>query len=358
MQIYFQLKALSQNNLIFEKEDHLFYLLDVLEKTEDTQKTWCESPGDIKRSGFKNGDFRIMVEMFNNIKKYSIYLNETEYLYETGYFVLGFLYEWTNKNIKRQESKPPRINGRNLTDVTDILLSDDKKNSSQFLIVCDRAPKIRRDLCKSHITIRVNKCEFNFYPSTRKYCWKLSNSGQHKSCFTIDEYEYDLTAPDIYIRVCKEMDPLRQLDANINSNRKFPVLEEVKGLSSFISFVISIIFLVATLITYCLFKELRNIPGWNIINLTIALIIAQSCFVIGSLVDYFPLACFIVAVITHYGFLASFLWMHVIAFDLYRNFRKKSSHILLIMVGVRKRLQYYCLVGWIVPLIIVIIITF
>ena len=128
---------------------------------------------------------------------------------------------------------------------------------------------------------------------------------------------------------------------------------EIAGYLSNICIVISIVFIILTLVTYALFEELRNIPGWNIINLTLALGMAQFFFLLGSFIDQFPVVCFIVAVITHYGLLASFCWMNVIAFDLYRNFRRKSSHIILKMINIRKRLIKYLCFGWLMPMIIV-----
>jgi hypothetical protein len=87
--------------------------------------------------------------------------------------------------------------------------------------------------------------------------------------------------------------------------------------------------------------------------LTIALFIAQFSFLIGSLVNQHPLVCFIVAITTHYGFLAAFSWMNVIAFDLYRNFSNRSSHILLSTVNINRRILKYALCAWFGPLVFV-----
>jgi G protein-coupled receptor Mth (Methuselah protein) len=95
------------------------------------------------------------------------------------------------------------------------------------------------------------------------------------------------------------------------------------------------------------------IQGWNCINLTIALFIAQFSFLIGSLVNDYPLVCFTVAIMTHYGFLVAFLWMNVIAFDLYRNFSDRSSHILLSTVNLKRRLCKYALYAWMCPMVFV-----
>lgn len=150
-------------------------------------------------------------------------------------------------------------------------------------------------------------------------------------CFFVDEYELDSIEPDKYIRVCKyykekdnaTMSNLAGL-SGVGVEPEFDLNVAISGWASFIFTVISIVSMIFCLITFALFHELRNIPGWNIINLTLALTLAQLCFLIGSFVNGTNIFCFIIAMATHYGFLASFFWMNVIAFDLYRNFRYLS----------------------------------
>jgi G protein-coupled receptor Mth (Methuselah protein) len=130
---------------------------------------------------------------------------------------------------------------------------------------------------------------------------------------------------------------------------------QISGWLSVATSIVSLIALVLVLITYALFQELRNIPGWNLINLSIALMVAQSSFLAGAFMSEIVLACFIVSLITHYGFLASFFWMNIIAFDMFRNFRDKSSLVLLKKVEIKSRLYKYALYGWISPIIIVLV---
>ena len=186
---------------------------------------------------------------------------------------------------------------------------------------------------------------------TKSYCWHIFNK-----CYSIDEYEYDTLEPDTYIRVCQ----LNEDDTNnedlitkLKSMNNTDLSVLIPGWLSVFASLISLTALLSTLITYFMFSELRNIPGWNIINLTIALVIAQVAFTCGSFFNELPLVCFILSLMTHYGFLAGFFWMNVIAFDLYRNFREKSSHVLLQTIAVKDRLPKYALFGWISPLLIV-----
>lgn len=208
-----------------------------------------------------------------------------------------------------------------LVDVTDIVIEQNATNtiSSKILFVCNRNPRITVP-CINHETIRLSLCELE-YMIDSSYC--LRKNGH---CFFVDEYERDSIEPDKYIRVCKyykEKDNSTISNyASLNASQaEFDLNVAISGWASFIFTVISLVSMVFCLITFALFSELRNIPGWNIINLTLALTLGQLSFLMGSFVIGTNIFCFIIAMATHYGFLASFFWMNVIAFDLYRNFR-------------------------------------
>lgn len=125
---------------------------------------------------------------------------------------------------------------------------------------------------------------------------------------------------------------------------------------SFILTIISTTLMIICLITFALFNELRNIPAWNIINLTMALTLAQISFIASSFLnDVDHLLCFVNSLTIHYAYLASFFWMNVIAFDLYRNFRDKNSHVLIHSLTLKDRLPKYALYAWLAPLLIVIL---
>jgi len=178
----------------------------------NTWQGWCEAPGDNKV--YHNPDEPIRILREQDTDKYYISINRTGVVYETGYFFLQILYEpkATNIEINRQNSinkhnKAPSLfmfNNKNLIDVTDVYLEKSvKTDSSQVLVACDRAARIRVD-CESHTSMQVRTCEFNFSPSSRKYCWQpwRVSKGQ-KECFSIDEYELDEDEPEVYLRICQ-----------------------------------------------------------------------------------------------------------------------------------------------------------
>ncbi|WAR07821.1 MTH2-like protein [Mya arenaria] len=121
---------------------------------------------------------------------------------------------------------------------------------------------------------------------------------------------------------------------------------------STIGLVISILSLLLTVIIYSTFPQLLNTPGKILMCLVVSLLLAQLLFLISSEVSSYPLACKILAICDHYFFLAAFCWMNVIAFDLWKTFSSRftassSSE------SARKKLFFYSIYGWVVPLIIV-----
>lgn len=381
--LFYYLNMLALDKRYFNIQKHQCFLNEAVEIKESKEDGWCTLPGDEKLTFRDN--FRIFASFKDpKLPKYYVYVNKTETLYGTGYYYLTVLYikkpgtdtVTTKKPLLMEKSHlfhnvifdpythqilsddeiyrikkeiSPQLGFLHLSDVSDIILENNSTSvaSSKLLHVCNRRPKIRV-ACKNFATIRLRLCELKKMPD-RSYCSTALNK-----CFFIDEYEYDPIEPNEYIRVCKSNNfhqhqafDLAQLNIKTDLNKT------ISGWISFLSIVISLLFMCLTLFTYFIFKQMRNLPGWNIINVTLALTIAQFCFLLGSFLNKLPLICFILSIITHYGFLASFFWMNVIAFDLYRNFCDKSSLILIHTIRLKERLPKYSLYAWIIPLFVV-----
>ena len=408
--LYYYLSKLAIENKLMKVMNHSVLLSDVTESLNANKTGWCNEPN---KKLFVMGEFRIYAYFDPNSKpKYFVFVNQTETLYGVGYFYLTVAYiskvlgnssnseksklypdlledskEFPENNIHFSQYIYSQHNEKGkdfltivwnlkynpiimdddffdykntsviyLKDVTDVVL-DKGSNltyTQNLLTVCNRAPKIRVD-CENHETIRIRLCELDLMKNN-SYCSNMLNV-----CFSINEYEYDELKPDDYIRICKYKPTLSSsnLIKNYDLSKEFldksnDLMNCIPGWVSVFSMILSIIFMLATLFTYALSKELRNIPGWNMINLTTALIIAETSFLAGSLSGSSSLLCFLSALMTHYGFLASFFWMNVIAFDLHRNFRL-SSNILLLNLAVKERLPKYAIYAWISPFIIVLI---
>eukprot|EP00057_Strongylocentrotus_purpuratus_P022487 XP_011676961.1 PREDICTED: uncharacterized protein LOC105444423 [Strongylocentrotus purpuratus] len=120
-----------------------------------------------------------------------------------------------------------------------------------------------------------------------------------------------------------------------------------------ILFILSSICLLATLLTYCIFKPLRNLQGISIMSLASALLVVQMMLeFIAPTMIHLPTVCKIAAVITHYSLLAVFTWTNILAWDLVRHFA--SSSFLPKRHVETRRLIAYLIVGWCLPLTIVV----
>ncbi|RNA25555.1 EGF-like module-containing mucin-like hormone receptor-like, partial [Brachionus plicatilis] len=379
--LFYLLNMLAMDKRYFNIDGHQCFLNEAIEIKESKDDGWCTLSGDQKLTFRDN--FRIFASFKEpKLPKYYVYVNQTETLYGTGYYYLTVLYVKKPDSGSATTKKPllieksdlmhnvvfdasfhqiisddqiyatkrelsPHLNLLHLADVTDIVLDNNSTSvaSSKLLHVCNRRPKIRVE-CKNYATVRLRLCELKSMPD-RSFCSPALNK-----CYFLDEYEYDPIMPSEYIRVCKSND--FHQEPGFSLNLKTDLNKTISGWISFLSIVISLIFMFLTLFTYFIFKQMRNLPGWNIINVTLALTLAQFCFLLGSFLNLFPLLCFILSILTHYGFLASFFWMNVIAFDLYRNFCNKSSLILIQTIRLKERLPKYSLYAWIIPLVIII----
>lgn len=119
---------------------------------------------------------------------------------------------------------------------------------------------------------------------------------------------------------------------------------------------ISIVFLFVSVLTYCIFPSLRTLPGLNNMCLCISLLTAQLSLLVTSMFGlrgYFSrVYCTIHAIIFHYSWLASFVWMGVCCAHMYRVFTSTGSHISDARSD-RKRHRRHCLIGFGVPALIV-----
>ncbi|RUS90985.1 hypothetical protein EGW08_001289, partial [Elysia chlorotica] len=117
---------------------------------------------------------------------------------------------------------------------------------------------------------------------------------------------------------------------------------------------VSLVALFLVLLTYVLFPRLRNLPGINTMNLTFALLVAESIFSHG--IDAkLPWLCTAIAVCLHYLFLAAHFWMNVMSYDVYRTFVSDVSGSVS-MKRVKDKKKYvplYSLYAWGTPLLIV-----
>ena len=110
-----------------------------------------------------------------------------------------------------------------------------------------------------------------------------------------------------------------------STKRRTRLYTEVEFYLTLVGFSLSILALLAVILTYALFEELRTLPGKIIINLAVALLLTQLVFLFDMVKDVSDNFCTVIAVVLHYLFIASFCWMNAMAFDASRTFAGKST---------------------------------
>ncbi|XP_061197442.1 uncharacterized protein LOC133205617 [Saccostrea echinata] len=167
--------------------------------------------------------------------------------------------------------------------------------------------------------------------------------------FDQDKYEY---VDDMHdnIRICIYS---QGVSSNILKTSCGIEFKNIIVAESYLSFVLGIISTVITflsLITYVIFKEMRNLPGVSTANLTFALFLAELLFIVSGAPKPDWL-CPVIGMMLHYLFLASFFWMNVMSYDLYKTFANK--YILTRVRSKEKYLPRYALYAWGSPALIV-----
>ena len=161
--------------------------------------------------------------------------------------------------------------------------------------------------------------------------------------------EYVLTSDD-QLLVCSFFN--QSATMNITEIVTFFEYSNAQTIVSIIGGVFSLIAIILTFITYAVFASLRNRASRLIMNLVIALFLGQFLLMFGGNQTQNPTACFSIAVVAHYAWLAAFAWMNALAFDLDRTFGNPDN-LQKVNEG-RRSLVLYMTYAWGSPLVIVI----
>ena len=126
-----------------------------------------------------------------------------------------------------------------------------------------------------------------------------------------------------------------------------------QAILSLVGQVLSIIALTFQLVVYAILPPLRNLAGKNLMCLSASLLIAQITFLAGiSRTEIYGL-CVFMAVLIHYSYLASFFWMNIMSFDIWRTFSRNSvAHA---ESGHVRQFRRYSIYGWGSPCVFVVI---
>lgn len=109
---------------------------------------------------------------------------------------------------------------------------------------------------------------------------------------------------------------------------------------------VSIVGLLVTLVIHCTFPKLASAGGNILINLVVSLLGAEIQLLISGMSTRNSVFCTIAAALHHYMWLASFCWMAVLSWDIFKTFATlKLSH--------KRPLGVYLAAGWLTPAVIV-----
>ncbi|XP_075769911.1 adhesion G-protein coupled receptor G2 isoform X2 [Pelodiscus sinensis] len=141
---------------------------------------------------------------------------------------------------------------------------------------------------------------------------------------------------------------------DLSRNTTLPPIQAL--VLTFITYIgcgLSAIFLSITLVTYIAFEKIRrDYPSKILIQLCAALLLLNIVFLLDSWIALYNIQglCITVAVFLHYFLMVSFTWMGLEAFHMYLALVKVFN------TYVRKYILKFCIVGWGVPLIVVVIV--
>ena len=134
--------------------------------------------------------------------------------------------------------------------------------------------------------------------------------------------------------------------------RKGPASNFALGVIPCLGFSFSLACLFALIVTYLTFKELRTLPGKNLMNLSVSLFLAELFWLCGGELTENQTVCLVIAIVDHYFYLAFFTASSVIAyhscvvFGRSISFRRNQTD--------EQRLFFiYCMLVWVFPALFV-----
>lgn len=280
-----------------------------IHQTVSLLTSWCNSSGIKEKIEYWNSEFSLITSEDNptlsNNQIKGIYVNKTGKFYPRGQFVADILFQGYQ-------------------------FSGNLINVSGVAIVCD----FKKTLNESCPRILIKMHEYTLengsliihnenIPNVDTSAFEKAENGSLWVCvFLKASSKNDICEPD-------------------------EVMERV----SYILLWISVAAMLVVLLTYIAFGSLRNLPGCNTMNLTFSVTIMQITFLFGQRDRVTGIACKIVAHLLHYEILCCFMWMNVMAFDLYKTFGNKN--ILSNIRSKRKYLPRYMAYAYLSPVVII-----
>jgi hypothetical protein len=126
---------------------------------------------------------------------------------------------------------------------------------------------------------------------------------------------------------------------------------EALGYITFISFLLSILFLIFLLVTYIFFPQLQTLPGKNLMNFAASLLLFEIFWLPSNFTEVRSdkPTCTAMAIMEHYFLMASFVSMSVIAFHTCKVFARSLPAPKMSKGHERKLFGTYLALVWLLP---------
>lgn len=305
--------SLSMNGFEFDINNVTSRIFEI-HQTVSPLESWCTAAQGGKKKEYWNSEFSLILDdeynsTFNENRIEGIYVNKTGNFYRRGKFVVDILFQGYQ-------------------------FSSSLINVSGVAIVCEEVK-----LNESCIRVLIGSHEYSIFENGTL---NIYNESLRQAA---DESAYE-KAENNSVFVC-----IKSLKA-ITSNKIYKLdMDVVQAMVSFVLLWVSVVAMTAVLVTYVAFGSLRNLPGCNTMNLTFSVLAMQLTFIFGLRGTVKGAACIAVGYLLHYEILCCFMWMNVMAFDLFRTFGDKNA--LSSIRSKRKYLPRYMIYAYMSPLTII-----
>jgi hypothetical protein len=199
--------------------------------------------------------------------------------------------------------------------------------------------------CKSYIAL--NKPEYQMF-ANRSLLLIATNAIVYKSDYTIDD--------NGMVLLCNEFAQTYNRSVNVSVNVSMAHSYEMASIILSVAGSGTLLLAcIALLITYALFKELRNLPGMCIMSYSTAVAMSQLFFLVGPGLTSNNAVCTAMGFCLHFFILSQFTWSTVLATDLCRTFVLMQRLHTLQRNSELHSFLLYSLYAWGTPLIICVI---
>ncbi|XP_076111007.1 uncharacterized protein LOC143079516 [Mytilus galloprovincialis] len=161
----------------------------------------------------------------------------------------------------------------------------------------------------------------------------------------LDYYNFYFTRSDRNVRIC-----LNMFKSMMVSTSEMSLLQIIMLIFT----ILSLLCLFLTFMTYCLFEQLRTLPGKNNMCLVVALFFAMAVLEFGMNKTNNMTLCIVLGGFIHYFWLCTFCCLNVCSFHMYYTFSRDSVYRQRSKSNERKCLLQYMLYSFGLPAIIVI----